>query len=206
MTYAAVALDDTLSVNHTAVVHVAPMSNPAPRRAEASPNGADPAFKTELLALVPRLKVFARKLSRDDDRAEDLVQEVLAKAWQHQGAFRPGTNLGAWLFTIARNEFYSTHRRARREAPLDQAAAERLTGDRGDQIWPIELSDTLRAIEALPDAIRGALLMVAANGCSYEEVARIYDCPVGTAKSRVSRARRALVNVLNGSPAGAEPA
>ena len=182
------------------------MSNLIALRAEAGLDGADPSFGTELLAVVPRLRAFARKLSGDDDRAEDLVQEALARAWQHQGAFRPGTNMGAWVFTIARNEFYSAHRRARREAPLDQTAAEGLTGDRGDQIWPIMLSDTLKAVEALPDSLREALLLVAANGCSYEEVARIHHCPVGPAKSRVSRARRALLAALNGPPAGSQAA
>jgi len=181
------------------------MSNAVALRAEADSDAADPAFRTELLAMVPRLRAFARMLSGDEDRAEDLTQEALAKAWRHQGAFRPGTNLRAWLFTIARNEFYSAHRRARREAPLDQAAAERMPGDRGDQIWSIELSQTLRAVGTLPDWLRDPLLLVAADGCSYEEVARIYDCPVGTAKSRVSRARRALETVLNVPPAGPEP-
>jgi RNA polymerase sigma factor (sigma-70 family) len=182
------------------------MSSQIALRAEAGSDAADPDFRTGLLAMVPRLRAFARRLSGDDDRAEDLVQESLARAWQHQGAFRPGTNLGAWVFTIARNEFYSTHRRARREAPLDEAAAERVVGDRGGQIWSLELSDTLRAVETLPEPFRGALLLVAARGWSYEEVARVYDCPVGTAKSRVARARRALVTVLNGVPAGPEPA
>jgi RNA polymerase sigma-70 factor (ECF subfamily) len=192
MTSAAITLGDRLPLDRASVAV----------RGQGAPEACDPGFRTELLAMVPRLRAFARKLSGDDDRAEDLAQEALAKAWRNQHAFRPGTNLAAWLYTIVRNEFYTAYRRARREAPLDQAAAESLAGDRGDQVWPLELSDTLKAVETLPQSLREVLLLVAAKGYSYEEVARIYDCPIGTAKSRVSRARRALVNVLNAPPAG----
>ncbi len=160
----------------------------------------DEAFRAELLTMIPQLKAFARRLTRSKDSGEDLAQEALAKAWQHQRTFRPGTNLRAWLFTIARNEFYSNRRRARREAPLDQATAESIPSNGVDQIWAVDLSDTLRALPLLPDLPREALLLAGAGGCSYEETARICDCPVGTAKSRVSRARRALLAILESPP------
>jgi RNA polymerase sigma-70 factor (ECF subfamily) len=157
-------------------------------------------FRTELLALIPALKAFARKLCGDRAGGEDLAQETLAKAWQYRRSFHPGTNLKAWLFTIARNEFYTSRRRAQREAPFDQAEAEQLPGNGVDQIWSTDLSDTLRAVGSLPAPLREALLLVGAGGCSYQEVARICDCPVGTAKSRVSRARRALATLLDEAP------
>jgi len=136
-------------------------------------------------------------LCGDRDRAEDLAQETMAKAWRHRQGFRPGTNLRAWVFTIARNEFYTGRRRARREAPFDQAAAESLSSGVINQHWAAELSDTLRALHLLPQPLREALMLVGASGCSCEEAARICGCAVGTVKSRVSRARRALVAILD---------
>ncbi|MEJ0066251.1 MAG: sigma factor [Caulobacteraceae bacterium] len=98
-------------------------------------------------------------LTGERDSAEDLAQEALAKALQFQQAFRPGTNLRAWLFTIARNEFYTKRRRAWRAAPYDEAAAERIASDAA-QHWSVELSDTMRALQQLPQALREVLLLV----------------------------------------------
>jgi len=158
-------------------------------------------FRAELVTLIPQLRAFARRLGGDIDSAEDVTQETLAKAWRYQHAFRPGTNLRAWLFTICRNEYYSSRRRVWREEPFDQADAESIPSA-ADQIWSTELSDTLRAVRSLPDTLREALLLVGADGCSYEEAASICHCPVGTAKSRVSRARRALAAILDSPPSG----
>jgi RNA polymerase sigma-70 factor (ECF subfamily) len=160
-------------------------------------------FRTELVSLIPHLRAFARMLTGERDSADDLAQETLAKAWRHQGAFQPGTNLRAWLFTITRNAFYASRRRARREAPFDQQAAEALPSRDVDQFRTVELSQTLRAVELLPGPLREALLLVAASGCSYDEVASICGCPVGTVKSRVSRARHALAAILESAPLGA---
>jgi RNA polymerase sigma-70 factor (ECF subfamily) len=165
----------------------------APRRRTPSQSGED--LSAELLAMIPQLRTFARMLSGSQDNAEDLAQETLAKAWQHRNSFRPGTNLRAWLFTIARHQFYSSRRRAWREAPFDQAAAEDMPSG-ASQLWSTELSDTLRALRLLPDSLRDALVLVGANGCSCEEAAVICGCPIGTVKSRVSRARSALLAML----------
>lgn len=74
-----------------------------------------PTFRDGLLAAVTTLRAFAISLAKDADRADDLVQETLVKAWSKQDSFQPGTNLRAWLFTILRNEFYSQMRKRRRE-------------------------------------------------------------------------------------------
>ena len=156
-------------------------------------------FKTELLALIPFLRAFARSLCGNPEMADDLAQETLVKAWQSRDTFIPGTNLKAWLFTILRNQFYSDRRRAWRQAPWDQESAERIPGSREDQGWAAELSDTARALRCLSDEQREALILVGAGGFSYEDAAAICHCAVGTVKSRVARARRALINILDGN-------
>jgi RNA polymerase sigma-70 factor (ECF subfamily) len=164
----------------------------------ASRNEAPDDFKTERLALIPFLRAFARSLCGNPESADDLAQETLVKAWQSRDTFIPGTNLKAWLFTILRNQFYSDRRRAWRQAPWDQDSAERIPGSRDDQTWAAELSDTARALRCLSDEQREALILVGAGGFSYEDAAAICHCAVGTVKSRVARARRALINILDG--------
>ncbi|HVV64747.1 MAG TPA: sigma-70 family RNA polymerase sigma factor [Rhizomicrobium sp.] len=161
--------------------------------------GQEPSdFKSELLALIPFLRAFARSLCGSHDGADDLAQETLVKAWQSRSTFVPGTNLKAWLFTILRNQFYSDRRRAWRQTPWDQDAAERLPGTSQDQSWSADLSDTARALRQLPDEQREALILVGAGGFSYADAAAICHCAVGTVKSRVARARKALMEILEG--------
>jgi RNA polymerase sigma-70 factor (ECF subfamily) len=191
------------------------MTAPHATHAHHDPSGHEPAdFKTELLGLVPFLRAFARSLCGSQEGADDLAQEALVKAWQSRDSFMPGTNLKAWLFTILRNQFYSDRRRAWRQAPWDQEAAERIPGGGQDQGWAAELSDTARALRCLTDEQREALILVGAGGFSYEDAAEICNCAVGTVKSRVARARKALIAILDGDealpqterPAGGEAA
>lgn len=158
-------------------------------------------FKTELLELVPYLRAFARSLSGRHEGADDLAQEALVKAWQSRDSFVPGTNLKAWLFTILRNQFYSERRRAWRQVPWDAENADAIPGNGDDQGWAAELSDIARALQALPAEQREALILVGAGGFAYEEAAQISNCAVGTVKSRVARARRALIAILDGNQA-----
>ena len=158
----------------------------------------DSQFRTGLIELIPFLRAFARTLCGNADAADDLAQEALAKAWQARNSFTAGTNLKAWLFTILRNQFYSQRRRAWRQAPWDEAAAERIPGSNGQQSWAAELSDTARALSVLSDEQREALILVGVAGFSYEEASRICHCAVGTVKSRVARARSTLLAILDG--------
>lgn len=158
-------------------------------------------FKAELLELVPYLRAFARSLSGRHEGADDLAQEALVKAWQSRDSFVPGTNLKAWLFTILRNQFYSERRRAWRQVPWDAENADAMPGNSDDQGWAAELSDIARALQALPAEQREALILVGAGGFAYEEAAQISNCAVGTVKSRVARARRALIAILDGNQA-----
>src|ERR1041385_782095 len=165
-------------------------------RAQRDRNDAQ--FKADLLELIPFLRAFARSLCGNQETADDLAQETLVKAWQARDMFAPGTNLKAWLFTIWRNQFYSDRRRAWRQAPWDLEAAERIPGSAGEQSWAAELSDTARALSCLSAEQREALILVGAGGFSYEDAANICDCAVGTVKSRVARARKSLMAILDG--------
>jgi RNA polymerase sigma-70 factor (ECF subfamily) len=166
------------------------------------------AFKRELVGLIPHLRAFARTLCGDAASADDLAQDAMMKAWDARTSFQPGTNMKAWTFMILRNQFYSEKRRSWRSTQLDQEAAERTLVAADDPSAPIALDELRQALGALPDEQREALILVGAGGFAYEEAAEICRCAVGTVKSRVSRARRALHGILesggylrDGSPA-----
>lgn len=155
-------------------------------------------FQRELLEATPFLRAFARTLCHDTEQAEDLTQEALLKAWQCREQYQPGTNLRAWLATILRNRFYSQGRRRKWQADYDQAVMERTLVAPDNQECVVELEDVRRALAMLPDFQREALILVGAGGMSYEQVAQIAGCPLGTVKSRVRRARDELQAILFG--------
>ena len=156
----------------------------------------DPSFQSQLLDSVPGLRAFAVSLCGNVTRADDLVQETLTKAWAKRDTFEPGTNLQAWLFTILRNGFYSHMRKAKREAEdADDVMANKLSSPAA-QIAHLHVQDMKQALARLPDDQREAIILVAASGYSYEEAAEICGAAVGTIKSRVSRARTRLVELL----------
>jgi RNA polymerase sigma-70 factor (ECF subfamily) len=159
---------------------------------------ADPALRGQLLAAIPRLRAFAVSLCGRSDRADDLVQETLVKAWANLGSFQPGTNLMAWLYTILRNEFYTEFRKRRHEVQdEDGVFAGRLT-TAPTQEGHIEFQDFRAAMARLADDQREALILIGASGMSYEDAAQICGCAVGTMKSRVHRARFRLADLLSG--------
>ena len=156
----------------------------------------DPEFRNGLLSAVPSLRAFALSLTSNPARSDDLVQDTLLKGWQHRARFQPGTNLNAWLFTILRNIFYSDHRKRVREVEdQDGSYAARLATapHQGDRL---DVEDLQTALAKLPPDQREALVLVGAEGVSYEEAATIMGCKVGTVKSRVSRARGRLAELL----------
>lgn len=153
-------------------------------------------LRDELLAAIPPLRAFAVSLTADTDRADDLVQETLVKAWSNLGSFTPGTNMRAWLFTILRNTFYSNHRKQRREVQdVDGEHAARLA-THPSQNGHMDLADFRDALARLPADQREALILIGASGFSYEEAADICGCAVGTVKSRVNRARNKLAEIM----------
>ena len=153
-------------------------------------------FERELLAATPFMRAFGRTLTGDSEQAEDLAQETLLQAWRCREQFRPGTNLRAWLSTILRNRFYSSQRRRKWRAEYDQEIMERTLVAPDDPEANVDLDDVRRGLAMLPDFQREALILVGAGGLSYEEVANIMGCPVGTVKSRVRRARDELQAIL----------
>lgn len=154
-------------------------------------------FKQELVAAIPHLRAFARSLCNDPTQADDLAQEALAKAWKARASFEPGTSIKAWTFMILRNQFYSEKRRSWRTAPLDTEMAENTLLANDDPTIQMDLLELRSALAKLPDDQREALILVGAGGMAYEEAAQVCQCAVGTIKSRVSRARRALETLLS---------
>ena len=155
-----------------------------------------PEFKAALLGEITHLRFFALSLTGAPDRADDLVQETLIKAWAAAERFQPGTSIRAWLFTIMRNAFNSDYRKSRREVQdTDGDEASRLLVN-PEQSGHLDLEDLKIALRALTREQREAILLVGASGVSYEEAAAICGCAVGTIKSRVNRARQKLMELM----------
>ncbi len=156
----------------------------------------DRVFKRDLLASLPNLRAFAVSLTGRHDKADDLVQDTIMKAWANQKSFTAGTNMRAWLFTILRNEFYSQMRKRGREVQdTDGLFSERFSVH-PEQYGRLDLQDFRKALDKLPDDQREAIILVGAAGFAYEEAAEICGCAVGTIKSRVNRARNRLAEML----------
>lgn len=153
-------------------------------------------FRDDLIKTLPALRTFAVSLCGDVNRADDLVQETFVRAWTKWHHFTPGTNFTAWLFTILRNQLYTDIRKHKREIE----DAEGKHAGRLVALPDQEDANTLRIvwdnIDSLPVTQRQALLLVGAEGYTYEEAAVKLGCQVGTVKSRVSRARAVLVGTL----------
>lgn len=162
-------------------------------------------FAAATKAILPALRGYARRLTLNATSSDDLVQETLVRAWAARTRFLPGSNFKAWLFRIARNTFLSGVRRSWRSTPLDPIAHERLLVGPAGQEDALYFKDLSKALEALPAVQREALLLVVEDGLSYEEAALSQHVEPGTLKSRVSRARSALMryfdNQLLGSAA-----
>ncbi|GLK69330.1 sigma-70 family RNA polymerase sigma factor [Hansschlegelia plantiphila] len=164
--------------------------------------------REELLIHIPSLRAFAVSLSGQLDRADDLVQETLVKAWRNLGSYTEGTNMRAWLFTILRNVYISEIRRRRREVQDTDGVFAESVACAPQQNGHMDLADFHTALADLPEEQREALILIGAAEFSYEEAAEIAGCAVGTVKSRVNRARTALARRLNldVSEIGLEPA
>lgn len=155
-------------------------------------------FEQQLIELIPQMRAFARVLLRGRGDADDLVQDSVLRMWQARERFEPGTNMRAWAFTILRNRFYNAYTNRHAALPLEDvpdtaiampAMQERVVAGR----------DIRAALAALDPILRETLALTVGSAMSYEEVASIVGCPVGTVKSRVFRARRKLRALLGDS-------
>ena len=153
-------------------------------------------FKDDLVAEIPGLRAFAVSLCGSVTMADDLVQETLLRAWSNSSKFQPGTSLRAWLFTILRNIYYSQYRKRSREVQDSDGVYSRGIAVEGDQESHLDLVDFRKALAKLPAEQREVLMMVGASGLSYEEAAAICGVEIGTIKSRLSRARTRLGELL----------
>jgi RNA polymerase sigma-70 factor, ECF subfamily len=154
---------------------------------------------TELLeAEIPKLRRYARALTRDAVRADDLVQNALVRALAKQHLWQPGTDLRAWLFTILHHQNVNDVRRSLREG--DRVAVEHVAptlATISDPTAALQIRDLERAIAILPQEQRQVLLLVGLEGMRYEEVATILDIPIGTVRSRLSRGRETLRRLMD---------
>ena len=162
-------------------------------------NSADP--RGALIALLPELRGFARFLARQTSEADDLVQEAVVRGLAALLQFQPGTNMRAWMFTILRNAFYEQQRRRKTEDRALAQSFEESEAGAPAQDGHLDLSDLHRKLFTLPPLLREALVLVGAQGLSYEDAAVICAVPVGTIKARVSRARTQLVTSMQRAPA-----
>lgn len=156
----------------------------------------DHEFKVELMSHVGSLRAFAISLVGKIDRADDLVQETLMKAWAARSSFAAGTNMRAWLFTILRNELYTHFRKRRHEVEDAEGQIAGSVAVPPEQWGKLEFADLRAALAKLPVEQREAILLVGASSMSYEEAAAICGVAVGTIKSRVSRARARLSELM----------
>ena len=154
-------------------------------------------FHDQIIGILPKLRVQALALTRNRSAAEDLVQDAVCNALSAQNSFIPGTNFSAWMHRILRNRFISNLRKRRDTTDIDPLPSSTFARaapppDR------LALKDLGKAMTRLPADQREALVMVVVHGMSYEALAEATGCAVGTAKSRVFRARRQLEAWLMG--------
>ena len=185
-------------------VITAPLARPMPTAtistiptAKDRPDPPLPSVRDAMLAAVPNLRAFAISLSRNADRADDLVQETLLRALRHIDSFQPATNMTAWLFTILRNLVRSEYRTRRREVEDTDGRYVDSLKSPPEQQGRVELEELRVALAKLPSGQREALLLVGASGFNYTEAAAICETAVGTIKSRVHRARLRLLQLLS---------
>jgi len=158
---------------------------------------SNPSFHDQVISILPKLRVQALALTRNRASAEDLVQDAVCNALSAHDSFIPGTNFPAWMHRILRNRFISNLRKRRDTTDIDDVPASVFATDAPHEDR-LALKELAGAMGRLPPDQREALVMVVIHGMSYEALAEATGCAVGTAKSRVFRARRQLETWLLG--------
>ena len=146
---------------------------------------------------IPRLRRYARALTRAADRADDLVQDTLVRALAKGHLWQPGTDIRAWLFTIMHNQYVNTVRRQTRETAtvdVEQVSSTLVATTDPTSSWQLRELD--RALARLPDEQREVVLLVGLEGMAYDSAAQILGVPIGTVRSRLSRGRETLRGLM----------
>jgi RNA polymerase sigma-70 factor (ECF subfamily) len=160
------------------------------------------AIRDQLVPLLPRLRRFARALSRNLDDADDLVQVAVERALLHLDQLRPGTRLDSWMFGIVKNAWIDeTRARRRRDRVLAPESFSEQVAD-GASDAPIQRLSIEAALERLPEEQRLAVALVLVEGLAYKEAAAVLDVPIGTVTSRLARGRETLEKLLGGREGG----
>jgi RNA polymerase sigma-70 factor (ECF subfamily) len=158
----------------------------------------DAAVRDEMILIIPDLRKFATRFVREQSEVDDLVQETLLRALANIEKFQAGTRLRSWLFTILRNTFCTGYHRGRREVSgIDECVSLRASVAPAQE-WGLRMQEFSNAVASLSAEHRQAFDMVLLDGETYETAAGRCGCPVGTIKSRVSRARLALIQQTGG--------
>lgn len=157
-------------------------------------------FHADLKAMLPRLRVYALSLTRDRDRADDLVQQTAVKSLAGRKSFVPGTHFAAWLMRIQRNEFISGLRRARPTVPFDETVPSSLSYP-PLQEGGLIMREFVGAFARLSSVQRESLMLSAIEGYSYKQIAQHCAVSIGTVKSRIWRGRAMLDALLTGESA-----
>jgi RNA polymerase sigma factor (sigma-70 family) len=155
----------------------------------------DDIFTQALVRLAEPLRRRAYRLTHNQSEADDLLQETMTRAWSARFSFRAGSSLQAWTFTILRNLFLTRLRRSRHMVNLDDLA-ERLVAADANQHEVAELGEVMAAISRLPPDQRSALSAVSLEGFDYATAAEKLNLTQAALKSRVRRARAALVQLV----------
>ncbi|AOJ71631.1 MULTISPECIES: sigma-70 family RNA polymerase sigma factor [Burkholderia] len=157
-------------------------------------------FETDVVGWLPQLRRYARALTGDPAWADDLVQDTAERALERMRAFRPDSNLRAWLLTILRH-LYIDQLRARREFAVDDDEGPWRTLEApAGQVDALVLRDVQRMLYRLPLEQREVLLLVCVEELSYQEASAVLGLPVGTVMSRLSRARERMRALLTDAP------
>lgn len=149
----------------------------------------DPAFDRQLQTMFKPLTSFAMRLCQDRVKAEDMVQSTMAKALENYTSFQLGTNMKSWLYTIMKNDYFSVMRKKKREVEDVDGIFSLMQSTPENQSASVDLKTIHSRMKRLPMDIRACIQMVGVLGMEYEEVAEQLKIPIGTVKSRVSRAR-----------------
>jgi RNA polymerase sigma-70 factor (ECF subfamily) len=154
-------------------------------------------LRVEMMQHLPHLRAFARTLTGNRERADDLVQDTIIRALNAEEQFIVGTNLKAWMMTILRNHYINGLRRQRFEGDSIDNVPDSAFATPAVQDEKIEVQDVSAALMKMSPEHREVLILISATGLSYEETAEICGCAVGTVKSRLNRARLELKKLID---------